>query len=177
MGSALALDFTIAGAGWASLTIRKGGQLHEIDGISYLTDALDDLLRLGIAMATGRAFAWVQFEHEPGSTVLLAENGWLEGTDWATGRRLCAIPWPSSGEREPSWKSLQESEREFIVELGSPDELPEAILAAADRVEQELGADGYSKRWTGRLGFPSRAVAALRAALATPSMPEENWRG
>lgn len=177
MSSVLDLDFRIGGAGWADLTIRKGSLLYEIEGISYLTDALDDLLRLGIAMATDRFYAWAQFAHEPGSTVLLAEHGWLEPTDRATRCRLSALPWPDAHEREPTWSNLQKAERAFFLNLESRDELPAAILASADRIHRDLGVDGYSKQWSGRLGFPSRAVAALRAALATPSIPGENWGG
>ncbi|MEA3010130.1 MAG: hypothetical protein QOJ91_1822 [Sphingomonadales bacterium] len=177
MGSALELDFRISGAGWADLRISKGGQRHEIDGISYLTDALDDLLRLGVAMATDSICDWTQFAHEPGSTVLLAENGFLKQADPMTRCRLSVISWPGSGRHEPTWSGLQEAGREFILDLESRDELPGAILAAADRLKEDLGIEGYSKQWSGRLGFPSRAVAALRAALATPSVSKENRGG
>jgi hypothetical protein len=175
--SAIELDFKITGTGWADLLVLKGEQSHEIAGISYLSDALDDLIRLGIVIALDRGFGWAQFFHEPQSTVLFAESGWWDGQAWTAGYRLSAVPWAEFGEPEPTWSSLHKAERDFIVELESRDELPMAILAAAERVEKELGLEGYSKAWTGRLGFPIRAVAALKAALETQSASKENWGG
>ena len=177
MSSPLELDFSMTGAGWAGLTVRKGGRSHEIESFSYLSDALDDLVRLGIDIATDRSFGWARFLHEPGSTILFAESGWWAGaTDWVAGYRLSTISSRDYGESEPEWNRLHRTEREFMVELETRDELPNAILEAARRIESDLGTEGYAKRWTGRLGFPSRAVAALRAALATPSLPAEPWR-
>jgi len=115
-GPELELEFRITGPGWADLHIRKSGRIHEIGGISYLGDALDDLLRLGLAIATDRGYGWAQFRHEPGSTVLFAEDGWWEGERWVFGHRVSVIDF---GDGEPAWSRLREAERRFTLGLES----------------------------------------------------------
>ena len=171
------LDFELGGAGWAVLRLSCGEAHHELDSISYLTDAFDDLIRIGIDIATDRGFGFARFEHEPGSTVLFAETGWWDGEGWIQGCRISAIDWRDARQGEPSWAALQASARLFVAQLGSRDEIAAAILACAERVLATHGIDGYSRLWTGRLGFPSRGLAALRAALSTPCERRKGTNG
>ncbi|HEY5720881.1 MAG TPA: hypothetical protein VIT45_01025 [Allosphingosinicella sp.] len=173
--SQLEIEFVLGEAGWADLIIRDETQRHEINDISYLSDVLDDLIRLGIDVATNRGFAFAQFFHEPGSTILVAESRCSDDGALKAGRRLSAVEGSELGGGPPNWHRVLELERKFIVELDSGDEIAQAILAAAERVERDVGIENYSKQWNGRLGFPSRAVAALRAALNTPGSSIENW--
>lgn len=175
--AALEFDFALAGAGWADLTIRAGEASHEIGSISYLGDALDELIRLGIDIATDRGFGFARFDHEPGSTILFAECGWWDKVAWVPGHRLSVIDWPEIDGRDPAWCDLRKAPRLFMVEVESRDAISGAILAAAERVLATHGVEGYSKLWTGRLGFPVRALAALRAALAVPAVTVEAWNG
>ncbi|HEX8578169.1 MAG TPA: hypothetical protein VF655_01075 [Allosphingosinicella sp.] len=175
--NSLELDFELCGAGWVNLHLRVGDLHHEIGRCSYLTDVLDDLIRIGLNIATDGGHGFAVFDHEPGSTVLFAEAGWWEGEQpvWTDGYRISVIDW--QGEGEPSWSNLRNQPRLFIAEVSSRDAVADAILKCAERVLARHGIDGYSKLWTGRLGFPSRGLAALRAALSTEARPREGWNG
>lgn len=171
------ITFNLAGAGWADLVIEGDFGRHVVSGISYLSDALDDLLRLGIEVATDKGHGIARFYHEPGETVLFAEIGWWTDRTWTTGSRLSTIAGPGYGESEPGWHELHDRVREFLIEFGSRDALATAIRDAGQRVLEAHGCVGYSQRWNGRLGFPLRALAALDAALSVDSLPEENHAG
>jgi hypothetical protein len=173
----LEFDFALAGAGWADLTIRADRANYEIGSISYLGSALDELIRLGIDIATDRGFGFARFDHEPGSTILFAECSWWDEEAWVSGHRISVIDWPGIGGRDPAWCDLREAPRLFMVEVESRDAISGAILATAERILASHGVEGYSKLWRGRLGFPVRALAALRAALAVPAVAEEGWNG
>lgn len=161
------ISFHLGEAGWADLTIDDETKPQAIRGISYLSDALDDLLRLGIDVATDRGYGISQFFHEPGSTILFAETGWWDGDDWVRGVRLSAVDGEDYGGAEPTWRVLYAAERKFVVHFPSRDALASAVLAAGRHVLQTWNIDGYSQRWSGRLGFPLRGLAALQAALST----------
>ncbi len=48
-------EFSLTGPGWADLVISASGKSFRMDGVSYTTDVLGDLLRLALMLATG---AW-----------------------------------------------------------------------------------------------------------------------
>jgi hypothetical protein len=170
------LELILEGAGWGRIEITSGDSQHVIPGISYLSNALDDLLRVGIDVATDRGYGLAQFFHEPGSTILVAETGWWEDGAWLRGARLSTFLGPEFGEGEPTWKMAHETPRAFVVDCGSRDELARVFLDAAISVRENHGEDGYHKLWNGQLGYPRRAVAALEAALALPSLEVEPWK-
>lgn len=157
--------FHLGEHGWADLLVVADGAQHEINGVSYLTNVLDDLLRVGLEIALDRGWSTAQFEHEPGATTLIAETGWWEGRSWVRGARLSAIDNPD--EREMPWSEWHKKERLFVVHFADRDALASALLQAGERTLSAHGIDGYSERWIGMLGFPTRALAALRVALAT----------
>jgi hypothetical protein len=161
------LDFTLEGAGWASLEISDGDFECRLGSISYATDALDDLLRMGIDIATDKGWSAAEFELEPGSIVLIAETGWWEDGKWNRGARLSSYESPKSPGGRLTWNQVHESSRDFIVTVDSRDQLAQLFLDAARRVLEKYGEDGYRKLWSGSLGYPRRAVAALEAALST----------
>jgi len=169
-GDDVRLEFVLSGAGWACLEIWSGGEKKEIDGISYLTDALDDIVRIGINIATEKGIGAAIFEHEPALSALVAETAWIEDNNWHLGARLSVIrdlpQWV-----EPNFKWRASVEADFVAHLGSRDELARLFLDAALRVRQEHGEEGYSQLWGGRTGYPRRAVVALEAALSI--LPQE----
>ena len=162
---ALRLELILKGAGWADIQIADGEQLHTIRGVSYLSDALDDLVRIGIDIATDRGYGMAQFFHEPGSTVLIAETGWWEQDEWQSGARLSTFPGPEFADAEPTWRMAHEAPRDFVMHCASRDELARIFLGAALSVLERHGEAGYADSWNGRRGFPRRAIAALKAAL------------
>ena len=164
------LDFILEGAGWASIEISAGEFTRRIEGISYTTDALDDLLRMGIDIATDKGWSFAQFDHEPGATTLVAETGWWENDDPVSGARLSAFKLVP-GTQGITWSVIHKSARDFILPVRSRDELATLFLRAAERVLERHGEDGYAKAWAGRLAFPIRAMKALDAALNSPASP------
>ena len=169
------LDFVLKGAGWASLQISADSFNHEIGSISYLSNALDDLLRMGIDIATDKGWTFAQFDHEPSTTVLVAETGWWENDGWVVGARLSSIrdsDVPGSG---ITWNVIHKAKRDFVVQLSSRDELAATFLGTAKRVLEVHGEDGYRRSWGGQLGFPMRAMVALETALTYPETLPNNY--
>ncbi|HVF37989.1 MAG TPA: hypothetical protein VNA29_08635 [Sphingomicrobium sp.] len=164
---ATTLRFNLQGRGWASLEVQNGSTKTVIESISYLTNALDDLVRMGLDVATDKAFAFARFDHEPAETILIAETGWWEGNDWHQGGRLSVVREVPS-EFEPNWNWRQTANAESFFDVQSRDDLARLFLDLALRVREEHGEEGYSKLWCGQLGFPRRSVAALEIALSTP---------
>ena len=160
------LTYSLKGHGWADLEISIGGETRLIEGISYCTNAFDDLIRMGLQIATDTGFACVLFDHEPATTILVAETGWWAGSDWIVGARLGAIEGATHDVREPTWSSIKDIPRQFEFTIGSRDALARLFLDMAKKVEREYGVDGYEERWAGDLGFPVRAMAALERALS-----------
>jgi hypothetical protein len=163
------LQLVLSGPGWASLKIEVGTEHHTIDHISYLSDALGDLVRIGIDIATDKGWSFAQFFHEPGSTILAAETGWWDDGQWVRGARLSAFAGKEFGGESPTWRTLHESARDFVVHMADRDELASLFLGCARDIFVRYGEDGYSAKWTGEKRFPRRAVAALEAALSTPA--------
>jgi hypothetical protein len=169
------LSFVLEGAGWARLVVAIGGNEHAIDSFSYLTDALDDMLRMGIAIATDKSWAAATFDHEPARTSLLAETAWVEADTWVSGARLSAIEHGSDME-ELTWRATVDTPRLWIVNVAGRDELARLFLAMADSVLDGVGLDEYDEAWGGRLGFPVRARAALEATLASEPVRSAGYR-
>lgn len=174
MGSIPEVIFDLGEYGWADLLILADGAQHRIDGVSYLTNALDDLLRVGLEVALDRGWSTAQFEHEPGATLLIAETGWWDGSGWVTGARLSAIDNPEG--REMPWSEWHKKERLFVVHFADRDALANALLQAGERILSTHGVEGYAQRWI-MLGFPIRALAALRVALDTVPCATSNPDG
>jgi hypothetical protein len=171
------LTFRLKPNGWAELFVDTGEAQYFVTGISYLSNALDDLLRVGLSVATHHSIATAQLFHEPGSTLLVAETSWWTGGDWESGARLSVIDDPDPAEDGRGSCRPTESPRRFCVSYSSPDKLALALLRMAEAVEAEHGHRGYAALWRGALGFPVRAVAALREALAAPASERLDYGG
>jgi len=171
----VSLDFKLGGAGWADLEIRSGDVTTVIGSISYVTNALDDLVRVGIDIATDKGFGSAIFDHEPAVSVLMAETAWIEDNDWVHGARLSVIrDLPKRVEPNFGWRASVEADA--VVDVESRDELARLFLDMALRVQSEHGEDGYRQLWAGGLGYPLRAVAALEAALNCTAAPRVDYR-
>jgi hypothetical protein len=145
-----------------------------VGSISYLTDALADLVRIGISIATDRGIGAAILDHEPAISALVAETSWLEDDMWEFGARLSLIrnldEWV-----EPTFKWRASVNADTVVRFTSRDELARLFLDMALRVHEAHGEEGYNKLWGGHYGYPRRAVAALEAALNCPANPPYNY--
>lgn len=61
----VAMEFRPTGSGWADCIISLGERAVTLTGISDITDALGDLTRLGLAIATCAYRATASFDREP----------------------------------------------------------------------------------------------------------------
>jgi hypothetical protein len=164
----------LKGAGWANLEIVSGKATTVVEGISYCTNALDDLVRTGLDIATEKGIGGAIFDHEPALSALVADTSWIENDDWHSGARLSVIR-NLSGWVEPSFRWRASVEAEAVFHLESQDELARLFLDMALGVRQEHGEDGYEKLWAGQRRYPRRAVTALEAALALPADTPYNY--
>jgi hypothetical protein len=155
------IDFRLTGSGWAELELRIGQESFTVDGISYTTDALGDLLRATLMIATGEWSASVSFDGEPRESRLIAGNVW----DEALRRRrfrVRMLEFADIGSHQPD----EEGVLVFDAECEARD-LAAAVRDAASRLWDE-GAESY--RWRD-IPFPLRALRALETALTTEDPP------
>lgn len=162
----VALAYRLTGFGWAAFDLRIGEASIEVGTFSYLTDALGDLVRATLEIATGGYRADAVFDGEPVTWRLVLQRDW----------------------NSPHARSLHIAVDEFsdmahvgetpgtALFAGSCDAeaFARVVADAVDAVWAEFGADGYNERWAALdHGFPLRALTALKAALATeePSAP------
>jgi hypothetical protein len=158
---AIFIDLRLTGSGWAELELRSGHQSFTVDGVSYTTDALGDLLRAALMIATGAWSASVSFDGEPRESRLIAGNFWDAAS---RRRRFCVrvLEFADIASKQPD----EEGVPVFEAECEARD-FAAAVRDAARRL-WEVGADGY--RWRD-IPFPLRALRALETALATKDPP------
>jgi hypothetical protein len=170
------VSFTKAGSGWANCKVRVGAQQFTMASLSYTTDAIGDLIRAALQIATGGGSATVSFDREPAEWRIRLQRSW-EGVPRAEVFRVrisesdChpmnLIPAnvldhfgieydPETVGREAPLVQLFEAECD-------PDAFARAVLAAG----ATLRDSNASAEWW-HLPFPSRAYSALEAALALP---------
>jgi hypothetical protein len=152
--ASVAIDFRLTDAGWADCDLSVGDKAFTLSGISYTTDALGDLVRLALMIATGAETATAQFDHEPAESRLWVYN--LGGQD---GFFLKVLLFGSASPNEPNHLG----DIVFSTECNATD-FSDAVLTAAKRVWEKYGAGGYT--WLD-YPFPMRALRALETALAT----------
>ena len=90
------IDFTLRGVGSAKIDLRIGSKVYVIDGASYTTDALGDLVRMALQIATGAATATASFDHEPAESRL-----WTHNLGGRNGLFLKVLRFPSIYGNEP----------------------------------------------------------------------------
>lgn len=145
-------DYKIWGHGWAR-AVRHGDQEAAMVA-SYLTRALDDLLRALITLANGYPQGYVEWCAEP------AEYRWrlrrepdLDGLVFEIVLRF------------PRWEGLPDDEGECLFQTGvALANLVVAITTTARKVRDELGETDYLRRWGEP--FPRVELAALERWLA-----------
>jgi hypothetical protein len=160
------IDYRLGKNGWSSFQLSVGTASVVVGPFGYCTDALGDLVRAALTIATSGLRAEVSFDAEPMEWRLIAGPfpalpGW---TDFRL--RVCTFP-DASGRPEAEGYTLFEAEC-------SPESFVQAVLRVAQAVWDEHGIDGYDKAWGGPCGFPLRAFAALKAAISVQE-PRTGW--
>lgn len=151
------VDFSITGYGSADCNLHIGDKKFTLQGLSYTTDALGDLLRMALEIATGAVTATARFDHEPMESRLWAHN--LGGR---SGLFLKVLRFSDIYGNEPD----HAGDIVFAAECGAAD-FANAVVIAAKRVWETYGPN---YKWSDN-PFPMRALRALETALATEDPP------
>ena len=152
-----------------SLSAERRSLFVVVGPFGYCTDALGDLVRAALTIATSGLRAEVSFDAEPMEWRLIvgpypALLGWADFS-----LRVLTFP-------DASGPALPEAEGHKLFEAQCPAEgFVHAVLRAAETVWDEHGVDGYLRVWGGPCGFPLRALAALRAAVSAQE-PRTHWQ-
>jgi hypothetical protein len=162
MSEKVCIQYELGQNGWSRLQLHIGTASVVVGPFGYCTDALGDLIRAALMIATSGVGGEVIFDGEP--------------TQW----RLVIGPyWNPS---QPGWTDFSlrvfmanpaSQEPEFEAQC-SPYSFVQAVLRVAQTVWDEHGIDGYDKAWGGPCGFPLRAFTALKAALSVQE-PRTDW--
>jgi hypothetical protein len=158
---AVLIDFKFRGAGWADIELRIRDQQFVSGGISYTTDALGDLLRAALMIATGAWSASVSFDGEPHESRLVLGGVW-DRDRWRKGFFVRVIEFDDIYKKRPDESGIVSfdaecTEREFAI----------AVLETGRRILAG-GVENYA--W-GDTPFPMRALRALETALLTEDPP------
>lgn len=159
----VSLNFSIGSDGWQRFRLRVDGQEIDVGPFGADTDALGDLVRAGLHLATGGHAATIRFDGEP-------ENWLLD-----LSRDLDAIerPRPLLGRVFYSEAAKATAVAGILVARFrcDQDELARAIAATGRAVLETWGQAGYVDASAGLDGFPLRGVVAIEAALQQPDPP------
>jgi hypothetical protein len=156
----IALD--VEDSGWATLQISTGAGSYAIAGFGDCTDAFGDLARGALAVVTGGREARVRFDGEPNEwRLLLLRPQAFDGPDRLTLRVL---------EFRDIVGALPDSEglEAFSADIET-DAFGQAVLAALQSLSTDV--ETFHTRWRAPEGFPTRATAALAAALQVRATP------
>lgn len=166
--------------GWAKCRLTSGEKQFEFT-FGYCTDAFADLAWGALSAAVGQhAFALVM-DDEP--------TGWFwdfrRDLDWARdGRRweptvLILSLWQTPSSSETGIRMMNGGDprlggnKRFEARIDES-QFAQAMLSEFERIEREMGMAAFEAAWM--QPYPSRAIAALRTALATEarSQPQED---
>lgn len=164
----VSLDYRLEQNGWASFTLTVGIRNVEVGKFGYCTDALGDLIRAALMVATGGSFASVSFDAEPREwRILLGTEG-----SWNFPSNLVPLrvkTFPDAGVGLPEIEGVMIFEAEV-----HRDEFARAVLAAAQTIFKRHGTNGYEGSWNFMFSkFPTRALHALETIVSTigPALP------
>ena len=165
----VSIDYQLGQHGCSKFRLTVGAASVVVGRFGYCTDALGDLVRAALMIATSGWRAEASFDGEPVEWRLIAGSYWdPTRQDW-TDFRLRILQFPFVTPHKP------ESDGHKVFEAPcTPDSFVRAVLRAAQAVWEEYGADGYDRLWGGPCGFPLRALSALKEAMSVQE-PRTSW--
>ena len=149
------VDIAFITVGALDIALRVGPDTLALSGVCWGTDGVGDLVRCVLALATGASVAECSFDLEPDELRLVAvrqvnDPATVEIKVYQLARRGAA---------------LSEGFLQGVARCAT-DDLATAVARASSDALEAKGLEGYRRLWG--WDFPSRGVAALRAALALP---------
>lgn len=141
-----------SGAGWADCILSVGANTFPMDGVSYCTDALGDLLRAALQIATGGREATCAFDREPHEWRLVLQR------DVDPDHLFLRILEFPDFHRDAPTEAGDECFRAECAAL----EFTLSVERAATALLAEKGEGAYQEWWG--MPFPHVAPTALKAA-------------
>ena len=129
-GEMVAFDYVVDGVGWFAVTVRAGPTKGGFGGSSWITDAMGDLLRAGLALLAGAARAEVICDAEPFITRVEFERVLLKQETGRDGR-LREIHGCWIRIREIDHQTEEPGPAEFEALCRSPRQVAEALYRMA----------------------------------------------
>ncbi|MBO9709120.1 MAG: hypothetical protein J7521_13010 [Caulobacter sp.] len=152
------IDYDLGEHGWSRFVLTVGDRNVEVGAFSYCTDALGDLLRAALTIASGGYRAETSFDGEPVEWRLILQRDWRAITPNTFDIKI--VSFADIYARQPE----AEGHLEFEAQVDG-DAFARAIAHAAQTIWDQHGSDGYNRLWGGSEGFPLRALGALQRAL------------
>jgi hypothetical protein len=168
---AVYIDYQLGKNGWSRFQLSVGTVSVVVGPFGYCTDALGDLVRAALIIATSGSRAEVSFDAEPMEWRLIAGGYWDAAQSGWIDFRLRVLTFPDAFD-PPSPEA--EGNKLFEAQC-TAESFVHAVLRAAEAVWDEYGADGYDRNWGGPRGFPLRALTALKAATSVQE-PRTQWQ-
>lgn len=160
MSGPVVLDIEFEGAGWGNFSCSFGDRRDRIEDVSCLCNILEEIVHAGLEVALGHR-GLISFDLEPGGERYVLD--YIIGDNPPRPLRVRRFSFADLWDKAPA----EQGELKFEVTGVDRNAFAQAALDLADRVFRERGMDGYCEIWDWLRPFPSRAVEALRAALAT----------
>ncbi len=157
MTASVRIAFVPYSVGWAVCELTVDGASHRMAAVSDTTDALGDLVRAALMIATGASRATASFDAEPVETRWVLETAWVEDERWENGFRIRLLEFEDIHCEQP------ETQGDLVFStLTDADAFARAVLAEAERLMQPKNTS-----WLTGDNAPllTSATRALRAAL------------
>lgn len=154
----ISIEYDLGRSGWSRFTLNVGDRKVDVGSFSYCTDALGDLVRAALAMATGAYRAEVGLELEPGEQRLIFQRAYRSSSLGGS----CQL---SLLEFEDFACLPEERGRVLFKATVETEAIARAIAGTAQALWDRHGPDEYNALWMGDRGFPLSALRALQCAL------------
>jgi hypothetical protein len=151
----IAFNYELTGAGWAEATVGIDGSIVRVTA-SYLSNALDDLLRAVVNVVRGIPKNSFSFLEEPGEYCWQLQ---CIGEDQLS----ITITWYED------WQQLRELPGKVVFERSCRlRTFAGAVYDSSKRLIDHYGKQGYREKWV-QHEFPSDRLDELQQALRTPT--------
>ncbi len=160
----ISCEFTVHG--WVNINLHTDTGVTRIEWVSYVGFTFNDFAASALEIATGRYKATgryqateIRADHEPDVTTITVSREYLYPRTLEEEQYVLRIDIAHSHNGDVG---------AFCV---SPDLFASAVCSFLAGIRDGMGVDAYYKAY-GEEEFPSKALAALEAAIQTPATPK-----
>lgn len=153
----ITFTYRLTGSGWSEATLGDGAETVTLDGVSYLSDALRDLIGAVLVLLDGGKRAEFSWFTEPGEFAWLLTNH----------KQVFSI----RVTRFKDWEAFRDKyDRGKTIFKGrcALKQFSKSVLAQLDELCATIGPDGYQEQWGS--SFPVDEYQQLRARLSASEL-------